>query len=182
MACNSPPGMHSTRIRPFADVVALIPLFSLGYRAGVTLGVSSPFHSGVLSGLSAAFGLGSSHKLEPGAVVASEAAVHVSIGHSVASGSVSTQVAALRRLVFEPPPGDTGRYFKQVANVWESLTWRNYHFCEHTSNRVRERSWCTQKAQTLSLRFCNSRKKLRDRKSTCLNSSHSGESRMPSSA
>ncbi|KAL5518561.1 hypothetical protein ACEPAH_244 [Sanghuangporus vaninii] len=87
----------------------------LGYRAGVTLGVSSPSHNGFLSGLSVAFGLGSAHKLEAGALVQDVAAVHVSIGHAVASGSVSTQIAALRRLLLDPPSSDAEKWFTEVV-------------------------------------------------------------------
>ena len=70
-----------------------------------------------MSGLGVAFGLGSAHKLEAGAIVQNVTAVHTSIGHSVVSGSVSTQIAALRRLLLDPPSGNTGKWFREVANV-----------------------------------------------------------------
>ncbi|EJD04405.1 composite domain of metallo-dependent hydrolase [Fomitiporia mediterranea MF3/22] len=87
----------------------------LAYRAGVTIGVTSPLHNGILSGLSTAFSLGTAHKLEKGALLQEVAAVHVTVGHSVGSGSVSTQVAALRRLLLEPGSGEAGKWFKAVA-------------------------------------------------------------------
>ena len=90
---------------------------SLAYRAGVSVGVTSPARDGILGGISTAFGLGSAHKLEDGAMVQEAVAVHTTIGHSVASGSVSTQVAALRRLLLGPPAGDVGRWFEDVADV-----------------------------------------------------------------
>ncbi|KAL5495679.1 hypothetical protein ACEPAI_1142 [Sanghuangporus weigelae] len=100
----------------------------LGYRAGVTVGVISPITydvftgiRGILSGLSGAFSLGSAHKLEEGAVVQNAVAVHVAIGHSVASGSVSTQIAALRHLLLDPPSGDAEKWFKEVANDQRTL-------------------------------------------------------------
>ena len=106
---------------------SLSPLFgilSLGYRAGVTVGVVSPITYDVftasrafLSGLSAAFSLGSAHKLEGGAVVQDIVAVHVAVGHSVTSASVSTQIAALRHLLLHPPPGEAKKWFQEVANV-----------------------------------------------------------------
>ncbi|KAL5534649.1 hypothetical protein ACEPAG_1112 [Sanghuangporus baumii] len=100
----------------------------LGYRAGVTVGVVSPItydvftgSRGILSGLSGAFDLGSAHKLEKGAIVQNAVAVHVAIGHSVASGSVSAQIAALRHLLLDPPPGDTEKWFTEVANGQRTL-------------------------------------------------------------
>ncbi|KAH8116645.1 composite domain of metallo-dependent hydrolase [Phellopilus nigrolimitatus] len=84
----------------------------LAYRSGVTVGVTAPTHDGFFGGLSTAFGLGAAHKLESDALVQEVAAVHVAIGHSGSSASVSTQIAALRRLLLEPAPGDVGMWFK----------------------------------------------------------------------
>ncbi|THH04772.1 hypothetical protein EW145_g5277 [Phellinidium pouzarii] len=88
----------------------------LAYRAGVTVGVAAPLQYGFLGGLSTAFGLGAAHKMESGALVQEVAAVHVAIGHSGSSASVSTQVAALRRLLLDGGKGDVGSYFKNVAD------------------------------------------------------------------
>lgn len=71
---------------------------STAYRAGVTTGIVSPQSDGFLSGLSAAFSLAAPHKLAAGAVVQRAGAVHVAI-HRGEAQSVSTQVAALRRLL-----------------------------------------------------------------------------------
>ncbi|KAL5535125.1 hypothetical protein ACEPAF_3219 [Sanghuangporus sanghuang] len=100
----------------------------LGYRAGVTVGVVSPItydvftgSRGILSGLSGAFSLGSAHKLEKGALVQNAVAVHVAIGHSVASGSVSTQIAALRHLLLDPHTGNMEKWFKEVVDGQRTL-------------------------------------------------------------
>ncbi|KAI5118175.1 hypothetical protein M0805_008416 [Coniferiporia weirii] len=86
----------------------------LAYRAGVTIGITAPMHSGFLGGFSAAFGLGAAHKLETGAVVQETAAVHVAVRH--ASASVSTQIAALRHLLLGGGSGDLGVSFRNVAD------------------------------------------------------------------
>ncbi|KZT66550.1 carbohydrate esterase family 9 protein [Daedalea quercina L-15889] len=86
----------------------------LAYRHGVTLAVSAPIHSSFLGGLSAAFSLGSMHKLEEGAVVQDIAALHVKLAPQGAP-SVSTQVATLRHLLLNPV-GEIGPYFQLVTN------------------------------------------------------------------
>lgn len=89
----------------------------LAYRAGVTVSVSSPSHQSWLSGLSTAFSLGSTHKLERGAIVRDVAAVHASLSHGDSNLSVSTKVAAMRRLLTKGVGGEMGEWFKKVANV-----------------------------------------------------------------
>ncbi|EPQ57395.1 carbohydrate esterase family 9 protein [Gloeophyllum trabeum ATCC 11539] len=86
----------------------------IAYRSGVTTGISAPKPLGFLSGLSVAFSTGAAHKLEKGAVVQDVAALHVSVGHGGAIPSVSTQVAALRRLLGSEGKGDLGRWFERV--------------------------------------------------------------------
>ena len=76
---------------------------STAYRAGVTVGIVAPQTQtqnsrGFLSGLGTAFSLGAPHKLALGAIVQRAGAVHVAI-HRGQAQSVSTQVAALRRLL-----------------------------------------------------------------------------------
>ncbi|KAG6903480.1 hypothetical protein C0995_005503 [Termitomyces sp. Mi166 len=99
------------------------------YRSGITLATSSlskayyldgtPGH--IISGLSATFRTGSFHALEPGAIVQDIAALHVHIGRAhpmIGKGvSVSTQIAALRRLLFgwETKDKETGHWFRQAA-------------------------------------------------------------------
>ncbi|TFK54416.1 composite domain of metallo-dependent hydrolase [Heliocybe sulcata] len=87
----------------------------IAYRSGVTTAISAPRSTGFLSGLSVAFSTGAGHKLEKGAVVQDVAAVHVSVGHGSAYPSVSTQVAALRRLLKGEVGGEVGAWFGKVA-------------------------------------------------------------------
>ncbi|KAJ7056558.1 hypothetical protein C8F01DRAFT_1233681 [Mycena amicta] len=72
----------------------------LAYRSGVASAITAPTGYGVFLGLSVSFSLGSTHKLEKGAVLQDIAAVHIAISPSFAP-SVSTQIAALRRLLLE---------------------------------------------------------------------------------
>lgn len=93
----------------------------LAYRAGVTTAVTAPQSFGFLHGLSVAFNTGAAHKLEEGAVVQNVAALHVSITlgsvFGGASVSVSTQIAALRRLLLGGAGGDLGLQFERVVKV-----------------------------------------------------------------
>ncbi|KAG6821570.1 hypothetical protein H0H93_000079 [Arthromyces matolae] len=99
------------------------------YRSGITLATSSlskeyyldgtPGH--IISGLSVTFRTGSSHAMERGAIVQDINALHVHIGRvhpMISKGvSVSTQIAALRRLLFgwEERDKETGYWFRQAA-------------------------------------------------------------------
>ncbi|KAG5353785.1 hypothetical protein C0989_002568 [Termitomyces sp. Mn162] len=85
----------------------------LAYRAGVTKSVVAPSSNGFLSGLSTVFSTGAGHKLVPGAVVQGIAALHVTVGDS--SVSISTQIAALRRLLLGKGKGELGERFLEVA-------------------------------------------------------------------
>ncbi|KAI0630254.1 hypothetical protein C8Q77DRAFT_1137203 [Trametes polyzona] len=87
----------------------------LAYRSGVTLSVSAPSHTTWLSGLSVAFTPGASHRFARGALVRDVVAVHVTIGHGDPGPSVSTKIAALRRLLTERVEGDLGVWFGKVA-------------------------------------------------------------------
>ncbi|KAI0743926.1 hypothetical protein C8Q80DRAFT_1184079 [Daedaleopsis nitida] len=87
----------------------------LAYRAGVTVGVVSPSHSSWLSGLSTAFTLGAPHKLSRGAVLRDIAAVHCSLVRGESGHSVSTRVAAMRRLLTQKVDGNIGEWFQAVA-------------------------------------------------------------------
>ncbi|KAG6872404.1 hypothetical protein C0995_009994 [Termitomyces sp. Mi166 len=71
----------------------------LAYRSGVTRAISVPISNGFLAGLSTAFDTGASHALERGAVVKEETALHVML-NQLLDVSVSTQAAALRRLLY----------------------------------------------------------------------------------
>ena len=89
----------------------------LAYRAGVTVSVTSPSHQSWLSGLSTAFSLGAAHKLERGAVVSDVVAVHVSLSHGDSEPSLSTKIAAMRRLLMQETKGEVGEWFGRVVNV-----------------------------------------------------------------
>jgi hypothetical protein len=94
----------------------LILLCRYAYQAGVMTGISAPSSRGFLSGLSTVFATGAGHKLEKGAVVQEIVALHVKIGHS-SSPSVSTQIAALRKLLGGGAMGELGARFREVAKV-----------------------------------------------------------------
>ncbi|TFK91320.1 composite domain of metallo-dependent hydrolase [Polyporus arcularius HHB13444] len=83
------------------------------YRSGVSSGIVAPRSGGFLTGLNTAFSTGSKHKLEHGAVIQSAGAVHVSV-HPSGKPSVSTQIAALRRLLLEPISGELGFWFDKI--------------------------------------------------------------------
>lgn len=76
----------------------------LAYRAGVTDAITPPQSSGLILGFSAAFSTGATGKLEKGAVAKDAAALHVRVTYASTVG-VSTQIAALRRLLM-PPAAD----------------------------------------------------------------------------
>ncbi|PPQ72507.1 hypothetical protein CVT24_004823 [Panaeolus cyanescens] len=71
----------------------------LAYKYGVTTGVTAPVGSSLVQGLGTAFHLGAPHKLAHGAILQWETAVHVSLDMS-RSASISTQIAALKHLLF----------------------------------------------------------------------------------
>lgn len=77
--------------------------------------MTAPVHRGFYGGLSVAFSLGASHKLEKGALIQPITAVHVSVRHT--DKSVSTQIAALRRLLQGPHEGEAGKWFEKVTQV-----------------------------------------------------------------
>lgn len=79
---------------------------SLAYRAGVTRGISAPSHRRFFSGFGTAFSLGARHRLEDGAVVQEETALHVAVRHFGSTPSVSTQIATLRQLLLAWPEDD----------------------------------------------------------------------------
>jgi imidazolonepropionase-like amidohydrolase len=89
----------------------------LAYRAGVTTGITAPTHDRFYGGLGTSFSLGASHKLEHGAIFQEVTGLHVSVRHFGREPSVSTQIAALRRLLLEPSEGLTGEWFKEVKEV-----------------------------------------------------------------
>ncbi|KAF8076559.1 carbohydrate esterase family 9 protein [Lyophyllum atratum] len=101
----------------------------IAYRSGITLATSSLAKAyyldgtgaHVISGLSATFRTGSAHAMERGAIVQDIAALHIHVGrpHPLTGKgvSVSTQILALRRLLFgwETQDKETGYWFRQAA-------------------------------------------------------------------
>lgn len=83
----------------------------------MTTGITAPKHAAFTSGLSTAFSLGAAHKLAKGAVLQDVAAFHVSVGHLGVAPSVSTQIAALRRLLLAPHKGVVGSWLQHVSRV-----------------------------------------------------------------
>ncbi|KAA1473973.1 carbohydrate esterase family 9 protein [Dentipellis sp. KUC8613] len=95
----------------------------LAYRAGVTKAITAPQHRRFFAGLATSFSTGARHKLEDGAVIQEVTALHVAISH-FGSPSVSTQIAALRKLLTALPEDEddelkaapqTAEAFKAVA-------------------------------------------------------------------
>jgi hypothetical protein len=84
----------------------LILLFGcrLAYRGGVTRAITAPQSNGFFAGLSMMLDTGASSSVEKGAIGQAEAALHVSVSLRF-SASVSTQVAALRQLLYESSVG-----------------------------------------------------------------------------
>lgn len=80
-----------------------------------------------VSGLSTTFRTGAAHAMERGAVVQDVVALHVALARdSIFPGqgvSVSTQMAALRRLLYgwESKDTETGLWFKRAAEVFLSM-------------------------------------------------------------
>ena len=104
--------------------------FRTAYRSGVTFATSSlarPVHLGgpdahIIAGLSTTFCTGSAHAMQAGAIIQDIAALHVVLGKShptLRRVSVSTQIAALRRLLYgwESQDKETGAWFKKAAQV-----------------------------------------------------------------
>ncbi|TFK75380.1 carbohydrate esterase family 9 protein [Pluteus cervinus] len=85
----------------------------LAYRTGVTTAVTAPQGAGFLSGLSVAFDTGSEHGLVDGAIVQEVVALHVNFASN--TPSISTRIAALRRLLTTSTPGELGVAFEKVS-------------------------------------------------------------------
>lgn len=106
----------------------------IAYRAGVTYATTAVSQSRLtgpqpvspIAGLSATFRTGSAHALAPNAVVKPITALHVIVSKpppfswmGASPVSVSTQIAALRRLLLdgENERTETGQWFKKAAEV-----------------------------------------------------------------
>lgn len=121
MHCESP---HHRVLHVLTD------LCRTAYRSGVTLATSSlarPIYlSGpdahIISGLSVVFRTGAAHSMQRGAVIQEVAALHIVMGNPYPTSrgvSMSTQIAALRRLLYgwESTETETGAWFKKAAEV-----------------------------------------------------------------
>ncbi|KIM80183.1 hypothetical protein PILCRDRAFT_73396 [Piloderma croceum F 1598] len=71
----------------------------LAYRGGVTTAVTAPSGEFLL-GLSTAFAVGASNALEKNAIIQDEASLHIAVSMQF-TASVSTQIAALRRILYD---------------------------------------------------------------------------------
>ena len=76
----------------------------------------------MISGLSTTFCTGSAHAMQAGAIIQEVVALHIVIGKShptLRRVSVSTQIAALRRLLYgwESEERETGAWFNKAAQV-----------------------------------------------------------------
>lgn len=92
-------------------------MISLAYRAGVTTAITAPTHTRFYSGVSAVFSLGALHKMDQGAVIQDVAGLHVSISHFGGTPSISSQIGVLRRLLLEPPKGESAHWFQRVLKA-----------------------------------------------------------------
>lgn len=114
MDCSLVAAVHCTSPDNFRYACAELDTSSLAYRAGVTHAITAPKSYSFISGLSTAFLLGAAHRLEKGAVAQRVAALHVNLYHG-ADLSVSTYIAALRRLLLDAKTG--GEWFSKAAKV-----------------------------------------------------------------
>ncbi|EJC98798.1 composite domain of metallo-dependent hydrolase [Fomitiporia mediterranea MF3/22] len=101
----------------------------LAYRAGVTSAITAPASSGLSAGLSTHFSTGAPFKATRGAVIQGVTALHVTI-NSVGQPSVSTQIAALRRLLTVKQEGDLGFWLDKVLKAEIPLV-VNVHSADH---------------------------------------------------
>lgn len=109
MLCEAVARVHAKHTDDFVS--------RLAYQSGVSTAITSPVSVGLLGGLGTYFSLGAKHKLEHEAVLTDVTAVHVAILHRGEGPSVSTQIAALRRLLLGPYAGERGASFEAVVKV-----------------------------------------------------------------
>lgn len=88
----------------------------LAYRGGITQAITAPSSYGFLSGLSTAFFVGASNALSRGAIIQEEVALHITISHNMGV-SVSTQIGALRNLLFGSQEGAWARVRKVTLSL-----------------------------------------------------------------
>ncbi len=78
--------------------------------------MTAPIHKAFAGGLGVSFSLGAPNQFEKNALIQEITALHISIGH-FSRPSVSSQIAALRRLLLGPATGAIGSYFEKVKEV-----------------------------------------------------------------
>jgi hypothetical protein len=84
-------------------------------RGGVTAGIVAPQARGFLAGVGAAFATAAANKLEKGALLGDDVALHVRVSAALPA-SVSTQIAALRGLLLtEEPRSELEAAFRAAA-------------------------------------------------------------------
>lgn len=84
----------------------------------MTSAITAPTHSRFYAGLGTTFSLGALNKLDDGAVIQEVTGMHVAVRYfGKSTPSVSTQIAALRRLLLGKTDGASGRAFQQVREV-----------------------------------------------------------------
>jgi hypothetical protein len=90
-------------------------LTRLAYRDGVTTAITAP-SGDFLLGFSTAFATGANNALEKNAIIQDEVALHVAVARQSTGGaSVSTQIAALRHILFEAHRFTSTKYYNQDA-------------------------------------------------------------------
>lgn len=82
----------------------------------VTSAISAPIHKGFLAGISTQFSTGSMHRMESGSIQKDAVALHLTI-RRLPNTSISTQIAALRRLLFKPSNSAIGFWFGKIVEV-----------------------------------------------------------------
>lgn len=82
----------------------------------MTSAITAPVGSGFMSGLSVAYSTGAKNKLVKGAIIQDISALHVTISHT-GTPSASTQIAALRSLLFEAGGGSMKYWFQKIRQV-----------------------------------------------------------------
>jgi len=80
-------------------------------ESGDSLNVGFP------QGVSTFFSLGAKHKVEHGAIIEPDVALHISILHRSTGASVSVQIATLRSLLLNHDDSPRGKKFRAVYDV-----------------------------------------------------------------
>lgn len=139
MLCKFPSQLYIEHHRLGSDRnFATHSLFRLAYRAGVTKAITAPTHYGFFGGLGASFSLGAAHKLEFGAVLQETTALHVTVRHFGSKPSISTQIAALRRMLLAAASSvaanETPLRSSEQARLWVDVVKVGYSSSTQNAN------------------------------------------------